>query len=328
MVRNLWISFCVVLSVMSGPAGAFQGQPGRYTVAIADVTVPQPDQGKDLPLRIAYPKEAGRYPIIVLSHGGGSSKDDYRRIGDHWVSHGYVVLAPTHKDSRSLGFDIAKAGGPAMQQVMHSRMADMTFIARHLDDIAARVPGLADRMDAARLVAAGHSMGGFTALAAAGLKLKNKISGEVLSMPDVGYRALVLLSDPGKNPTMPDDPWLHIAVPTFIYTGTNDLGGESKSGRKAPYGNDAIPNPAAAQVTKHYLWVDDVDHYLGGLMCSEDVPGPPDVVGLQALNGASTTFLDATMKGDSKAKAFLDDLPRANAVLASATGGRARLSLK
>jgi pimeloyl-ACP methyl ester carboxylesterase len=311
-------------------ASAFKPHPGPHAVEVADLVLRDPARNKDLPLRVGFHRDrrGAPYPVVVLSPGGGSSKDDYTRIGDHWASHGYVVIAPTHKDARVLGFDIAKAGGPAMQDVMVSRMADMTFLAMHLDALTAAIPALATRLDPKRLVAAGHSMGGFTALAAAGLKLKNKIDGTMLAMDDVGYRALVLLSDPGKNPTMPDDPWLEVAIPTFVYTGTDDLGGESRAGRKAPYGNDAIPNPAAAKLPKHYLWVEGVNHYLGGLMCRSDVPGPPDYVGLSALNGASTAFLDAVTKNDALAQRFMNDPDGATAVLAAVTGGRARLSLR
>ena len=152
----------------SGPISAFKPSAGSYGVVVSDIVLRDDAQGKDLPLRVAYPKANGKFPVIVLSHGGGASKDDYTRAGDHWVSHGYVVISPTHKDAKVLGFDMAKAGGPGMAQVMNSRIADMRFVAVHLSDIAARVPGLGARMNASLLVAAGHSMGGFTALAAAG----------------------------------------------------------------------------------------------------------------------------------------------------------------
>jgi fermentation-respiration switch protein FrsA (DUF1100 family) len=296
--------------------------PGPYAVTVSDIVLRDDTQAKDLPLRVAYPNARGKFPVVVLSHGGGASKDDYTRAGDHWVSHGYVVIAPTHKDSKSLGFDMAKAGGPGMAQVMTSRIDDMRFVAAHLNDIAARVPGMGARMNTQQLVAAGHSMGGFTALAAAGVRLKNKADSSMLEMPGSSYKYLLLLSEPGSNPMMPDEPWKQSPIPAFVYTGTNDKGSET-TGRKSPFGYAVIENPIAAAQPRHYLWVNDVDHYLGGLWARTDVPGPIDHEGLGIFNSVSTMFLDAYTKRDARALAFLK-----TADLAALTKSRATLSMK
>ncbi len=58
---------------------------------------------KDLQVRITYPKEKGRYPVLVHSHGMYGSKDAYDPLVRHWVSHGYVCLQPSHSESLSLG---------------------------------------------------------------------------------------------------------------------------------------------------------------------------------------------------------------------------------
>lgn len=310
------------MGASSNSSSAFKPGLGPETFNVREIIVRDADRPRDIPLRISYPERAGPAPVIVLSHGGGSSKDDYTRAGDHWASHGYVVIAPTHIDSKSLGFDMAAAGARGMTNVMHSRIADMRFIATHLNDIAAQVPGLAARMDPKRLVAAGHSMGGFTALAAAGVRLKNKADGSMLEMQDAGYKYLLLLSEPGSNPMMPDEPWRQSPVPVFVYTGTNDKGGET-TGRKSPFGYNLIENPAAASQPKHYLWVNDVDHYLGGLWCRTEVPGPLDYDGLKVFNGVSTAFLDAYTKDDARALSFLS-----SANLAPLTKERATLSVK
>ncbi len=317
---------CFGLAACSGRIGqqssAFKTQAGPHAVEVADIVLRDDAQNKDLALRIAYPKASQKFPVIVLSHGGAASKDDYTRAGDHWVSHGYVVIAPTHMDSKSLGFDIAKASGRGMTQVMLSRIADMRFIATHLDHIAAKVPGLAARMNKTELVAAGHSMGGFTAVAAAGVRLKNKADGSALEMEDAGYKYLLLLSEPGSNPSMPDEPWRQSPVPVFIYTGTNDQGGMT-TGKKSPFGYNLVERPEAEAQPHHYLWVNNVDHYLGGLWCRADVPGPLDYEGLRIFNGVSTAFLDGYTKRDATALTFLktDDLN-------ASTHARATLSMK
>jgi dienelactone hydrolase len=324
MRRTIVVLLAVLLAACASPKNpisAFKPERGPHGIKVADFELYDEAQKRKLPLRIAYPVTRAKFPVIVLSHGGAASKDDYTRAGDHWVSHGYVVIAPTHMDAKVLGFDIAAAGGRGMAQVMQSRIADMRFIAVQLDEIARQVPDLAARMDKTKLVAAGHSMGAFTALTAAGVKLKNKANPSTLEMADAGYKYLVLLSEPGLNPLMPDEPWRQSPVPTLIYTGTNDKG-DMTTGEKSPFGYNLVENPASAMQPKHYLWVEGVDHYLGGLWCRTDVAGPLDYDGLSAFNGTSTAFLDAYTKGDVTALAFLK-----TANLAPLTKSRATLSM-
>lgn len=301
---------------------AYKAETGPHEVKVADIVVREDAQPRDLPLRISYPVADGRFPVVVLSHGGGSSKDGYTRVADHWASHGYVVIAPSHMDSKSLGFDISKAGGRAMTEVTVSRMKDVTFIATQLSAIAERVPGLAARIDPIRLIAAGHSMGGGTAMAATGLRLKNKRDGTVLAMNNPGFVGLILLSEPGHNPMMPDEPWRQVRLPTLVYTGTNDAGSVS-DGSKSPFGYGFDGASEVANPARHYLWIDGVDHYMGGLWCCDGSKGPPDAVALRTFNGITTAFLDAYAKNDNKALRFLMGTD-----LKPVTEGRATLSLK
>jgi hypothetical protein len=66
-----------------------------------------------------------------------------------------------------------------------------------------------------------------------------------------------------------------------------------------------------------------MDHYLGGLICKQDVPGPKDYDALQIIDGVSTAFLDAYMKEDESAMKFLRD-----GQVSELTGGRATLELR
>lgn len=326
MIRVFAITAVAVLAGCTGldprMPTAYKAEQGPHEIAVSDVMIRQDLQPRDLPLRISAPIEAGKYPVVVLSHGGGSSKDGYARVADHWASHGYVVIAPTHMDSRTLGFDVSKASGRAMAEVTLSRMKDVTFIATRLAEIAKLIPGLADKMDAKRLVAAGHSMGGGTALSATGLRLKNKRDGSVVAMDNPGFLGLILLSEPGRNPVMPDEPWRQVSLPTLVYTGTNDWGAVS-DGTKSPFGYTFDGAPEVDNPARHYLWIDGVDHYMGGLWCCEGSKGPPDDVALRAFKGTTTAFLDAYAKNDNRAIRFLME-----ADLKPVTNGRATLSLK
>lgn len=313
--------FAVASATATLAADLYKAMPGPFAVGVSDLMLRDPARSRDVPLRVAYPDGEGPFPLVVLSHGGGSSKDGYVRVADHWASHGYVVVAPTHEDSATLGFDVRGASGPRMAEITISRMADLAYIAGAVDAIEDELSTGGNRINRARMAVAGHSMGGGTALAAVGLKLKHRRSGAIVGMNNPGYSVLVLLSEPGRNPMMPDEPWRHVDVPVLIMTGTNDFGGMS-DGSKSPFGYDVIENPPVT-TPKHYLWIDGIDHYMGGLWCCEGSKGLPDHQALAIFNGVSTAFLDATLKDDAAAHVYLD-----TADLRLATSGRASLTRK
>jgi len=51
----------------------------------------------------------------------------------------------------------------------------------------------------------------------------------------------------------------------------------------------------------HYVLVDGADHYMGGLICRNDVPGPLQHEELKIAARTSTVFLDAYVKNDLRA---------------------------
>jgi len=297
---------------------AYKADVGPFDVAIAaDVMLRFDELDKDLPLRVAYPVKPGRNPVIVFSHGGGCAKHTYSRLADHWASHGYVVIEPLHSDSRSLGFSFARTESDVILQVVYSRRLDMRHILDSLEEIEELVPPLAGHVDHERLVAAGHSMGGATAMAVTGLELKNNVTGTVDGFPEDRFDALLLIGDPGNRGFMPEAPWRAISIPTLVVTGTNDSGERIDESRM----QFEIADPAKITKTpNHYLFVIDMDHYLGGLICRSDIEGEPDYDALLIVRGVSTAFLDAYMQGDDAGGRFLD-----GASLPNLTDGRATL---
>jgi dienelactone hydrolase len=307
------------LSALAGPA--YKTDPGPFEVVVtSDVMLPFEELEKELSLRVAYPAKGGPNPVIVFSHGGGCEKDTYARFADHWASHGYVVIQPLHTDSRSLGFSFADMDPDVMMQVVYSRRLDMQHILNSLDVIEELVPPLAGKLDDERLVAAGHSMGGATAMAVSGLKMKNNVNGRVDGFEEDRFDLLLLIGDPGNRGFMPEAPWRAISVPTLIVTGTNDRGQEIDESRM----KFEIADPASiSDSPNHYLFITDMDHYLGGLVCRSDIPRDPDYDAFLIARGVSTAFLDAYMQEDDRAAGFLegDDVP-------GLTDGRASLEIR
>ena len=294
---------CLPASLLA--ADVYKSESGPYSIVVAEnISVQAIDEDRKVLLRIAYPADGGPYPLVVLSHGGGCVGGSYHVVGDHWASHGYVVIQPTHPDSASLGFDMATVEPRRMEGIVRQRVADMSIVLDRVPDIEQSVPALAGKTDMDRLVAAGHSMGGATALVATGMVLENPFSRQRVESAENRYDALLLLSEPGGNPTLPDVPWQVIDKPTFIYTGTDDYGSESRGNTRIPFEYaivNAVPDPAPP---KHHLWIDGIDHFLGGAWCrlSESY----DQQGLDILRGMSTAFLDAYTKQNASARVFLE----------------------
>lgn len=318
MVR--FLSLCIFLvSSAVWSAEQYKSQAGPFDIGVAEEVV-LPGEDRDISLRVSYPSgTGGLYPLVVLSHGGGCAGGSYSVVGDHWASHGYVVIEPTHPDSVSTGFDMAAVDPRRMEGIIRQRVSDMSVILDGLPTIESQVSNLIGKIDVDRVVAAGHSMGGATALLATGMVLENPFSKQRVESGETRYDALLLLSEPGHNPTLPDEPWRAVSLPTFVYTGTNDYGSESRGNSNIPFEYAIVNDPAGSSVPKHHLWIDDVDHFVGGAWCK--IQDSYDQEAVSILRGVSTAFLDAYAKQDVMAVQFLQ-----SGALPSDAGSRPKLT--
>ena len=171
------------------------------TLAASPVILPAPGRGRDLALRITAPAEGKDLPIILLSHGHGPSlylpsKDGYAPLANFYAEHGFVVIQPTHANSKVGGLTPDMPGGPFFWR---SRVEDMVQIMDQLDLIERLVPFLAGRLDRSRIAVAGHSLGGQTAGLLLGASLTDTADVEVtdIRMMDPRIKAGLLLAAPG-----------------------------------------------------------------------------------------------------------------------------------
>jgi dienelactone hydrolase len=304
---------------------AYKAEPGPLAVVSKRrLALDNPELERPLQMRVAYPEAPGSYPLIVLSHGNGCLQDLYVGFADHWVSWGYVVIQPVHMDSRELGFSMKGVTMEVMNQVISTRRQEVRFILDSLDQIEDSLPGLAGQIDRDNLVIAGHSMGGGTAMSLSGVRMIDPRDNSLVESDEDRFDALILISDPSNNRLMPNEAWKMAKVPTFIATGTEDfstLG--SRDGVKNKSAYQLVTNPDQLEQPHYYLNMDGSDHYLGGAICRSNVPGPRDLDAVNIINGSSTAFLDAYVKGDKAALKFLtaDEIE-------PLTDGRATLELR
>src|SRR4051794_12549458 len=79
-------------------------------LSFSPVVLGIPGRAVDLQLRVTSPVTGNDLPVIMLSHGHGnsnylSSLNGYAPLADFWAAYGFVVIQPTHLDSRTLSLD-------------------------------------------------------------------------------------------------------------------------------------------------------------------------------------------------------------------------------
>lgn len=170
-------------------------------LSISPVVLPASGRPVDLQMRISAPVVGSGLPVLLLSHGHGpsnfvSSLYGYAPLANHFAGHGFVVIQPTHLDSKTLPF--RTSDHPDAPLFWRSRADDMTRIIDQLDAIERAVPAIAGRMDRDKVAVLGHSMGGHTASVLLGARHTDG-DGKVVSAAEPRIKAGVLLAAPGRG---------------------------------------------------------------------------------------------------------------------------------
>ncbi|EJC83252.1 putative dienelactone hydrolase [Rhizobium leguminosarum bv. trifolii WSM2297] len=164
------------------------------TIAYTPIRLPM-DGRPPLELRLTAPSTGDRLPIVLLSHGFGPSnyipsKDGYAPLAQFWAERGFAVIQPTHASSRVGGLPADAPGAPFFWR---ERVEEMKAILDQLPKVERQSLAVAERLDHARVAAAGHSFGGHTV----GLLLGAQLNGEDFSDPRIS--AGILLATPGRG---------------------------------------------------------------------------------------------------------------------------------
>lgn len=173
------------------------------TISISPVVLPAPLRGMPLEMRITAPISSNKLPIILLSHGHGPSlylpsKDGYAPLANFYAEHGFVVIQPTHANSKIAGFPSTAPGGPIFWR---SRVADMKLIVEQLGAIESMLPAIAGRLDHDKIAAVGHSLGGQTVGMLLGARLTDPRDEDAVdvNLLETAIKAGVLLAAPGNG---------------------------------------------------------------------------------------------------------------------------------
>jgi predicted dienelactone hydrolase len=179
-----------------------------------------------VPVRLYLPQGASAaqpVPLVVFSHGIGGSRAGYSYLGRYWASHGYASLHLQHVGSDRriwLGSPfalVARLRDAASEAEAIARARDLHFA---LDQLLASET--APRIDAERIVAAGHSYGANTTLLAAGAQVER--DGRRLDFRDPRIKAAILISAPPfYGESDPARILANVTVPTLHVTCTDDV---------------------------------------------------------------------------------------------------------
>ncbi len=176
-----------------------------------------------VPVRLYLPETRRAVPLVVFSHGIGGSRRGYSWLGSHFARHGVASLHLQH-----VGSDRALWTGNVFSLVgrLQDAARDGEAIARALDlrfALDTLLAGeLAPRVDARRIVAAGHSYGANTTLLASGARVPR--DGRVLDLHDARVRAAIVISAPPFYGEPDPRPILApVTVPSLHVTATEDV---------------------------------------------------------------------------------------------------------
>ena len=254
-----------------------------------------------VPVRLYLPADASvtqPLPLVVFSHGIGGSRRGYSYLGRHWASQGYASLHLQHVGSDRavwMGNPLAlpsRLQSAAQDGEATARVRDLSFA---IDQLLAGP--LAARIDARRIVAAGHSYGANTTLLAAGAQVER--DGQVLNLRDPRIRAAIVISAPPfYGESVPQKVLGGIQVPSLHITATEDI--IRVPGYYSPAADrvavfDAMGGPAKTLAVfeggSHSIFTDRAG--TGGALLNPQVKA--------ATQALSTAFLASVFSGDSAA---------------------------
>ncbi|WP_097462127.1 alpha/beta hydrolase family protein [Mangrovitalea sediminis] len=198
-------------------------------LSLAPIVVASPGRGLDMEIRVSVPLAGQDLPVIVFSHGNGQSLYAYGPLTNYWASQGFLVIQPTHLDSRTIGLAADDDRRPWLWQ---HRENDLLRVLDQLDLIEATVPTLKGRVDRGRIAVAGHSWGGHTASVLLGARHPNPEDGSMVSLKDPRVKAGILLAVAGRGEDLTPSaasrlPFLHpdyseMTSPALIIAGSAD----------------------------------------------------------------------------------------------------------
>lgn len=306
----------------------------RTTISVSPVALAAPKRALPLEMRITGPMTGDALPIVLLSHGHGPSlylpsKDGYGPLANFYAERGFVVIQPTHLNSKVAGLPADAEGGPLFWR---SRVQDMSLILDRLDEIEAAAPAFKGRLDHSKVAVVGHSMGGHTAGMLLGARLTDPrdAAAKDVDLLDPRIKAGVLLAAPGNggdslsemaaaNYTFFNADFSHMTTRTLVVVGSDDTS-PHLTVRGPAWHADAYHDSPGADALMTVL---GAKHGLGGVSGYDaKETDDEDPERLETVLRMTWAYLRSALDGDSRA------WTAAREALQNHVGAQARVDLR
>ena len=256
-----------------------------------------------VPLKLYVPTTDKPVPVVLFSHGLGGSRNNNGYLGRYWAEAGYVAVFIQHIGSdESVWKDAAPRERMAAMQAAASakstldRYADVPFVLDQLEkwNVEEGNP-LHGKMDLSKIGMSGHSFGAVTTQGMMGQRFPGD-----RTVSDSRLKAFVLFSPSSHRTGSPEAAFGQVTKPVLCMTGTKDVSGIEKG--LDPLSRQLVYKALPAG-DKFQLVFENGEHHAFG---DSARPG----MGQQAhhhpaIQKISTAFFDAYLKGDEKARVWL-----------------------
>jgi predicted dienelactone hydrolase len=295
---------------------------GAYAIEKFDEDWRDDKRERTMPVRIYVPKVINAvnainpsetpllFPVIVFSHGLGGSVAGGKTWGQHWASHGFIVVHLQHIGSDESVWkgkrETAAIGDMKAAMSMTNlglRVGDVHFA---LDEITKRVKEknpLFARADLTKIGMSGHSFGAQTTLSVAG---QNSPSTRGQTGFDKRIKSAIALSPNARNKTNLDKQFGDIRMPFFSITGSLD---GAVLNDQTEVAHRMLPYKHMPANDKYLLVLADGDHTIfgGHNPTARRAAQPRDEEIQRLVKSATLAFWQSTLNADAKATQWLQD---------------------